>query len=161
SITGSDAALYAGFNSTAAVDGGAGDDYISIIGAIKSGDGDAVRIEGGDGNDTLGINYDNMDDIFLCKNNISGFENLILDMGDNDIKLDSLLDNLTEINSSGNNTLIINGDTGAGITLSDIALLQAATADPTMVGYDVYSYTNTITSAEVYVYIEQEISKNF
>jgi hypothetical protein len=123
--------MYGSGGNSNSIDGGGGNDHITIIGHVDTSSSANNIIRGGTGGveddveerDILHIDQNNMADIITLSNagktneaqeegtgNISGFETLLLDMtGNEELDLSAVLQNLTHINSSGGtpNELII------------------------------------------------------
>jgi hypothetical protein len=175
----SGAAYAMGYGSNV-IEGEAGNDHIIITGRVAPngampGDWGLPAqnlISGGEDSDgqdwdILQIDQNNMADILAVsgQGNISGFEQLILDMTNDGgtLNLDStLLGRLTTINSSPNgekNLLVINGDGNDTINASG---LQPATENQVVeidgTTYNAYTYNDGAADAQVY--IQQEIVLN-
>jgi hypothetical protein len=160
--------MYGSGGNSNSIDGGGGNDHITIIGRV---DGNNV-IKGGTGGveegverDILHIDQNNMADIIQLSNmgksankeTISGFETLLLDMTDGEtlnLSSNNMLNKLTHINVNSAekpNDLIINGKV-TGVTAAGLVQDNSA---PAMDGYTAYT---TNTAEDIHVYIQQEIA---
>jgi hypothetical protein len=139
--------------------GGVGNDMISIKGLVYKGLEDNVNIiDGGAGDDVLGIDWNNLSsiiDIGGQGGSISGFEHLLLDMTGEEENLDALLDKLGQLTSinadcDADNPLVGRNDLFVKVASDDAgaALIQQVEA------MDSYQAASTVNMPSSYIHVE-------